>query len=92
MRDVARFCTRCHATLRFKCPSCAHEQRQGGVCEACGVNFLKYATVMITEKKAESEREHDRMEERSGLLKSLLWVPLSGGISLVKYFFAGKEE
>jgi hypothetical protein len=79
-------------TLRFKCPACAHEQRKGGVCEACEVDFLKYATVMITDKKAESEREHDRMQERSGLLKSILWAPLSGGISILKYLMAGKDE
>src|SRR5450755_2083253 len=41
-RDIARFCPRCHATLRFECPSCGNTQRAGGKCEKCGIDFVKY--------------------------------------------------
>lgn len=91
-RDLARFCTRCHATLRFKCPACAHEQRQGGICEKCGVDFVKYATVLIAQSQGEADLEKERLDRRTGLLKSLIWAPLSGGISLFRYFFLPKQE
>jgi hypothetical protein len=91
-RDVARFCTRCHTTLRFKCPACEHEQRRGGVCEKCGVDFVKYATMLIVQRQSEHDLEHERLERRSGLLKSLVWAPLSGGISVFRYFFLPKKQ
>ncbi|MGB0034012.1 MAG: zinc ribbon domain-containing protein [Candidatus Acidiferrales bacterium] len=91
-RDIARFCPRCHATLRYQCPSCAHEQRQGGTCEKCGVDFLKYVTAVVTAKQAESDIIHDKIEERSRLIKSILWVPITGGLSLIRYFFVHGES
>src|SRR5437660_3813539 len=63
-RDIARFCRRCHATLRYQCPSCRHEQRQGSVCENCGIDFLKYVNAVVAER-------------RSTLLKDVLWAPLA---------------
>jgi hypothetical protein len=92
-RDVARFCQRCHMTLRFTCPSCAHEQRHGGTCDQCGVDFLKYIGAVVAGKKAETDAAHDRFERRSGLMKSLLTVPIDGGISLMRNLFGvGKKN
>jgi len=91
VRDVATFCTRCHATLRYKCPACRSEQRHGGKCDKCGVDFLKYQTALMAQKRAQSDQEHDRLERRSSLLKNLLWIPLTGGISLVRYFLKSRE-
>ncbi|MGH9756487.1 MAG: zinc-ribbon domain-containing protein, partial [Candidatus Acidiferrales bacterium] len=64
-RDVARFCQHCHMTLRFECPSCHHEQRTGGKCEKCGVDFLKYITAVVAAKQAESDAVEERNERRS---------------------------
>src|SRR5580698_8054978 len=50
-REVARFCQRCHMTLRFSCPACKNEQRTGGTCEKCGVDFLKYIVAVVDAKK-----------------------------------------
>ena len=86
-RDVARFCPRCHATLRYQCPSCSHEQRQGGTCEKCGVDFLKYITAVIAGKKAESDVVHERLERRSNLLKNILLTPFTMGIPLLRDLF-----
>src|SRR5580698_4323294 len=82
-REVARFCQRCHMTLRFTCPACKHEQRKGGNCESCGVDFLKYITAVVDAKKDTRDAENERLERRSGLVKNILAIPLTGGLSLL---------
>src|ERR1700722_3018901 len=89
-RDVARFCPKCHATLRFECPSCHNAQRTGGKCQKCGIDFLKYIGAVVAAKQAEADLIHDRIESRSNLLKGILWLPLNGGVTLIKHFF-GRE-
>ncbi|MGD0965353.1 MAG: zinc ribbon domain-containing protein [Candidatus Acidiferrales bacterium] len=91
-RDVARFCRRCHATLRYQCPSCKHEQRQGGICQKCGVDFLKYITAIVSAKKAETDREHERLEERSTFLKNLMLIPFTLGIPLLRDLLTGRKR
>ena len=91
-RDIARFCRRCHATLRYECPSCKHEQRHGGICEKCGVDFLKYITAVVTAKKAETDREHERIEQRSSLMRNLLLIPFNLGIPLLRDLFVGRKR
>jgi hypothetical protein len=86
-REVARFCPRCHATLRFECPACKHEQRKGGSCEKCGVDFAKYITAVVAAKKIEADQVHDRIERRTGIIKQVFLLPVTGGLSLFKYFF-----
>jgi hypothetical protein len=86
-REVARFCPRCHATLRFECPACKHQQRKGGSCEKCGVNFVKYITAVVAAKKIEADQVHDRIERRTGIIKQVFLLPITGGLSLFKYFF-----
>ena len=92
-REVARFCPRCHTTLKFECPSCGNRQRTGGKCEKCGVDFIKYIGAVVAAKKAEADAVHERLENRSSLLKGLLWLPFNGGVSLMRYFFVkrGRE-
>ncbi len=92
VREVARFCQRCHATLRYLCPSCKHEQRQGGTCEKCGVDFLKYISAVIASNKVEADREHDRIEQRSSLLKNILLMPFNLGIPLFRDLFLGPRR
>src|ERR1700730_2006313 len=92
VRDIARFCTRCHATLRFQCPSCAHEQLQGGTCEKCGINFLKYIGAILAAKKAEADQFHDRLEQRSTLLKNMLWLPFTLGIPLIRSLLISRDR
>ncbi len=92
VRDVARFCTRCHATLRFRCPSCGHEQRHGGACEKCGIDFLKYISAVIDAKKDEADRFHERLEQRSTLMKNILWVPFTLGIPLIRSLLISRDR
>jgi hypothetical protein len=86
-REVARFCQRCHATLRFQCPACKHEQRQGGSCEECGVDFLKYITAVVSAQKSEADAEHERLEQRSRLMRDLMLTPFTLGIPLLRDLF-----
>jgi hypothetical protein len=89
---VARFCRKCHTTLRYECPACKHEQRQGGTCEKCGVNFLKYITGMVANKQIGPDPVYERQERRSTLLKNLLYVPFNLGIPLLRNLFAGSGD
>src|SRR6202050_4734719 len=84
-REIARFCQRCHATLRYECPACKHEQRKGGSCEKCGVDFLKYIGAVVAGKKAEADQIHDRIERRTAIIKQVFLLPITGGFSLIRF-------
>lgn len=79
-------------TLRYQCPACGHEQQHGGECEKCGVNFLKYVTAVVASKKIEADTARDRNQKRNGLLKGFLWLPLDGGISLMRNLFGASRN
>jgi hypothetical protein len=84
----AQFCTRCHATLRFICPACRHSQDDhGGACEQCGVDFAKYAAMLIVKEQVEAENQHTRVRNRVTLYKQAFLIPITGGLSLLKYLF-----
>jgi hypothetical protein len=91
-REVARFCSRCHTTLRFECPSCGNRQRAAGKCEKCGIDFIKYIGAVVAAKKAEADAVHDRLENRSNFLKAFLLLPFNGGVSLIRYFFLKRDR
>jgi Double zinc ribbon len=84
--DTAQFCTRCHMTLRFVCPSCRHIQTHGGKCDACGLDFMKYAMTLQYELKTKADQERERLKTRSSILKQILLLPITGGFSLLKFF------
>jgi len=92
VRDVARFCTRCHATLRFQCPSCGNEQRHGEKCDKCGIDFIKYIGATVAAKKIEADQFHDRVERRSTLLRNILYVPFTLGIPLLRQIFMSRDR
>ena len=83
--ETARFCSRCHTPLRFTCPACGHGQSHGGTCDACGVDFLKYSLVHLGRMQAEAAIERERQRRRYELLRQLALVPLTGGLSLLRY-------
>ena len=92
VREVARFCQRCHATLRYVCPACKHEQRQGGKCEKCGVDFLKYIVAVMRSKKDEAELAHEELQRRSSLLRNLLLMTFNMGIPLIRDLISGSRK
>src|SRR5271156_4571053 len=87
VREVARFCQRCHLTMRFECPSCGNKQRTGVKCEHCGIDFVKYIGAVVAAKQAEVDAVDAKLDRRSAFLKNLVALPLTGGISLVKQLF-----
>src|ERR1700733_6472454 len=87
VREVARFCQRCHMTMRFECPSCGNKQRTGVKCEKCGINFVKYIGAVLAAKQSEADTIQAKLDRRSAFLKNLVALPLTGGISLVKQLF-----
>jgi zinc ribbon protein len=91
-RDIARFCPRCHMTLRFECPSCKHEQRHGGQCDKCGVDFLKYVNAVVAGKKNEADAARERLEDRSNLMKNVLFAPFTMGIPLIRSLLVGSRK
>lgn len=70
-------------TLRYTCPACKHEQRTGGSCEKCGVDFLKYITAVVDAKKDSRDLAQEHFDRRSSLVKNVLMIPLTGGLSLL---------
>jgi hypothetical protein len=90
--DTTQFCKRCHATLLYKCPACGVSQRHGGTCDKCGVDFAKYAAMMIAHEEARAEREHEKVRERAAGWKQAFLLPVTGGFSLVKFFFGPKKD
>lgn len=90
--ETARFCTRCHATLRYRCPACKHEQLQGGKCEKCGVDFLKYIVAVMQTKKDEADLGHEQLRRRSSLLKNILLMPFNMGIPLIRDLFGSRKR
>lgn len=92
VREVARFCQRCHHTMRYECPSCHHQQRTGGKCEKCGIDFLKYIGAVVTQKQAEADAIHERLEHRSTLMKNILWMPFTLGYPILRDYFFKRDR
>jgi len=74
-------------TMRFDCPSCGNKQRTGVNCEKCGINFVKYIGAIVAAKKPEEDTIEAKLERRSALLKSIVAIPLTGGLKLFKQIF-----
>lgn len=84
--DTTQFCKRCHATLLYKCPSCAATQRHGGKCEKCGVDFAKYAAMLVAQEQSRANLEREKTHERAAGWKQAVLFPVTGGLSLIKFF------
>ena len=92
VREVARFCQRCHMTMRFDCPSCGNKQRTGLKCEKCGINFVKYIGAVVAAKRPEEDTLEAKMERRSAFLKNIFAIPLTGGLKLFKQLFQASNR
>jgi hypothetical protein len=79
------YCIRCHTPLRYVCPACQYEQTHGGNCDRCGVDFAKYAALLVFQAQSKADRERQDIKTRAGFVRQLLLLPLTGGISLIRY-------
>src|ERR1700682_2065652 len=84
--ETAQYCLRCHAPLRHVCPACKHVQQEGGKCEKCGVDFAKYLAMLHFQMKSQADQDRARLRNRSAIFKQILLLPVTGGLSLLKYF------
>ena len=72
--------------MKYLCPSCKHVQLQGGKCEKCGVDFAKYAAMLVFQAQDVAQSERDKSKNRTAIIKQVLLLPITGGYSLMKYF------
>jgi len=84
--ETVTYCVRCHAPVRYTCPSCKNVQSQGGKCEKCGLDFAKYAAMLVFQAKTTAVAERGKAQERSAIIKQIILLPITGGFSLFKYF------
>lgn len=78
--------------MRYECPACGHQQRTGGNCDKCEINFIKYVGAVVAGKRAQADAIHDKIEQRSTLLKNLLFIPFTGGITLIRQLLVGHNR
>jgi hypothetical protein len=55
------------------------------VCEACGVEFVKYGMAQLIQMEVQSKRDIGRMKKRSAMFREILLAVATGGVSLLKY-------
>ncbi len=56
------------------------------------MDFLKYITAVVTARKSESDLEHERLEQRSRLMRNLMLTPFTLGIPLLRDLFVGSRK
>ena len=83
--EKAQYCVRCHTPLSYTCPACKHVQTHGGKCDQCGVDFVKYSAMLLFSAKDAAARERERTRAQTSIIKQIVLLPITGGISLVKY-------
>ncbi|HKT12001.1 MAG TPA: zinc-ribbon domain-containing protein [Terriglobia bacterium] len=90
--DRQEFCSRCHAPAWFTCPSCKHAQDHGGKCDECGLDFAKYAAMLVFQTQAASNQARQRKKGRNEIVRQILLLPITGGLSLLKYLKRSKDS
>ncbi len=83
--EKVTYCVRCHTPLKYTCPSCRHIQLQGGKCEKCGVDFAKYAAMLVFRATQAAQSERSKAEGRKAIWKQIFLLPITGGFSLIRY-------
>ena len=84
--DKVTFCVRCHTPLKYTCPACKHVQLQGGKCEKCGVDFAKYAAMLVFRAKDDGSGGARQDQRPLRHFEADFLLPITGGLSLIKYF------
>ncbi|HTS68462.1 MAG TPA: zinc ribbon domain-containing protein [Terriglobia bacterium] len=79
------YCVRCHTPLKYTCPACKHVQLQGGQCEKCGVDFAKYAAMLIFQAQEASQQKRKRTGWRPPIWVHIVFFPFPAIIQLVLY-------
>ena len=83
--ETAQYCLRCHTPVRYVCPACQHLQRVGGKCEKCGVDFVKYAVMLQFQMQSQAQQKRQRSKTRTSIVKQILLLPITGGLSFLRF-------
>ena len=90
--DTNEFCSRCHNPSKFTCPACRHIQEHGGKCDECGVDFVKYAMMLVFQDQVSTQRARLRKKGRGEVIRQIFLLPITGGWSLLKYLKQSKDS
>ena len=90
--DTIVYCVRCHTPLKYTCPACKNVQLHGGTCEKCGVDFAKYAAMLVFRAKDDAQLQRKKAKSRAAIWKQILLLPITGGLSLIKYFVGRAKD
>ena len=47
---------------------------------------------MVAAKQAEADAIHDKIEQRSTLMKNILWMPFTLGFPIIRDYFVKRER
>ena len=79
------YCVVCHTPLKYTCPACKNVQLQGGSCEKCGVDFAKYAAMLIFQAKDAAQQARQKAGWRAPLWAQIVFFPVPAVIQLTLY-------
>ena len=71
--------------MRYTCPGCQHQQDHGGQCDQCGVDFVKYAAMMVFQAQTQAQMKREKSRKKNSVMKQILLLPLTGGLSLLSF-------
>ena len=71
--------------MRYACPACHHLQDHGGQCDQCGVDFGKYAAMLLLQAQTQAQQERKDLQKRNSIIKHIVLVPITGGLSLLGF-------
>jgi hypothetical protein len=71
--------------LSYTCPACKHVQAHGGQCDQCRVDFAKYSAMLVFTAQQTASRQRQRTRARTSIVKQIILLPITGGISLARY-------
>jgi len=83
--ETVTYCVRCHTPLKYTCPACKHVQLHGGSCEKCGVDFAKYAAMLVLQAKDSAKEEREKPGWRPPMWAHIVFFPIPLIIQLVQY-------
>jgi hypothetical protein len=58
----------------------------GGTCDGCGLDFAKYAAMLVFRAMDDAQRERQKAKGRAAIWKQVFLFPITGGLSLIRYF------
>jgi hypothetical protein len=70
---------------RYECPSCHHLQMQGGACEKCGIDFGKYAAMLVVQAQSAAEQARGVKLKTRSLYMQILLLPITSVVGLYKF-------